>query len=192
MTKKIDFYFDFISPYSYLAHKKIINRSLRDNFIYKPILLGGLHNLGGITAPAFNERKMKNMKEDCILIAKKNKIPFIWNEKFPINSLNLMRGFLCIEDKKKDKFIDVCFDAYWMNNLDISKEKEVKKILYNCEIEEISFNKNIKDQKIKDKLKQLTNNAFEKNVFGAPTFIINKKLFWGQDRLDYAVEELNN
>ena len=192
MTKKIDFYFDFISPYSYLAHKKIINRSLRDNFIYKPILLGGLHNLGGITAPAFNERKMKNMKEDCILIAKKNKIPFIWNEKFPINSLNLMRGFLCIEDKKKDKFIDVCFDAYWMNNLDISKEKEVKKILYNCEIEEISFNKNIKDQKIKDELKQLTNNAFEKNVFGAPTFIINKKLFWGQDRLDYAVEELNN
>ena len=192
MTKKIDFYFDFISPYSYLAHKKIINRSLRDNFIYKPILLGGLHNLGGITAPAFNERKMKNMKEDCILIAKKNKIPFIWNEKFPINSLNLMRGFLCIEDKKKDKFIDVCFDAYWMNNLDISKEKEVKKILYNCEIEEISFNKTIKDQKIKDKLKQLTNNAFEKNVFGAPTFIINKKLFWGQDRLDYAVEELNN
>ena len=192
MTKKIDFYFDFISPYSYLAHKKIINRSLRDNFIYKPILLGGLHNLGGITAPAFNERKMKNMKEDCILVAKKNKIPFIWNEKFPINSLNLMRGFLCIEDKKKDKFIDVCFDAYWMNNLDISKEKEVKKILYNCEIEEISFNKNIKDQKIKDELKQLTNNAFEKNVFGAPTFIINKKLFWGQDRLDYAVEELNN
>ena len=192
MTKKIDFYFDFISPYSYLAHKKIINRSLRDNFIYKPILLGGLHNLGGITAPAFNERKMKNMKEDCILIAKKNKIPFIWNEKFPINSLNLMRGFLCIEDKKKDKFIDVCFDAYWMNNLDISKEKEVKKILYNCEIEEISFNKNIKDQKIKDELKILTNNAFEKNVFGAPTFIINKKLFWGQDRLDYAVEELNN
>ena len=192
MTKKIDFYFDFISPYSYLAHKKIINRSLRDNFIYKPILLGGLHNLGGITAPEFNERKMKNMKEDCILIAKKNKIPFIWNEKFPINSLNLMRGFLCIEDKKKDKFIDVCFDAYWMNNLDISKEKEVKKILYNCEIEEISFNKNIKDQKIKDELKQLTNNAFEKNVFGAPTFIINKKLFWGQDRLDYAVEELNN
>ena len=192
MTKKIDFYFDFISPYSYLAHKKIINRSLRDNFIYKPILLGGLHNLGGITAPAFNERKMKNMKEDCILIAKKNKIPFIWNEKFPINSLNLMRGFLCIEDKKKDKFIDVCFDAYWMNNLDISKEKEVKKILYNCEIEEISFNKNIKDQKIKDELKILTRNAFEKNVFGAPTFIINKKLFWGQDRLDYAVEELNN
>ena len=54
-------------------------------------------NLGGITAPAFNERKMKNMKNDCELIAKKNKINFKWNEKFPINSLYLMRGYLVIE-----------------------------------------------------------------------------------------------
>ncbi len=81
MTKKIDFYFDFISPYSFLAHKKIINSNDRNKFNYKPILLGGLHNLGGITAPAFNERKMKNMKNDCNLIAKKNKINFVWNEK---------------------------------------------------------------------------------------------------------------
>ena len=87
MTKKIDFYFDFISPYSYIAHKRIISLNNRDKFNYKAILLGGLHNLGGITAPAFNERKMKNMKNDCILISKKNKIPFIWNEKFPVNSL---------------------------------------------------------------------------------------------------------
>jgi len=81
MTKKIDFYFDFISPYSFLAHKKIINSNHRSKFNYKAILLGGLHNLGGITAPAFNERKMKNMKNDCNLIAKKNNIdtsgPFI-------------------------------------------------------------------------------------------------------------------
>ena len=72
MTKLIDFYFDFISPYSYIAHKKIIKLNKRDSFNYKAILLGGLHNLGNITAPAFNERKMKNMREDCILISKKN------------------------------------------------------------------------------------------------------------------------
>ena len=59
MSKLIDFYFDFISPYSYLAHKKIINSSDRNKFNYKAILLGGLHNLGGITAPAFNKKKMK-------------------------------------------------------------------------------------------------------------------------------------
>ena len=113
MNRLIDFYFDFISPYSYLAHRKIINLDQRKNFNYKGILLGGLHNLGNITAPAFNERKMKNMRDDCILIAEKNKIPFKWNEKFPINSLYLMRGFLFINKDKKDKFFDTCFDAYW-------------------------------------------------------------------------------
>ena len=73
MTKLVEFYFDFISPYSYLAYKKLkfLNYKNKINVSYKPILLGGLHNLGGITAPAFNERKMKNMKNDCELVAKK-------------------------------------------------------------------------------------------------------------------------
>ena len=192
MTKKIDFYFDFISPYSYLAHKRIISLSKRDKFNYKAILLGGLHNLGGITAPAFNERKMKNMRNDCMLIAEKNKIEFTWNEKFPINSLYLMRGYLFINHNKKDKFFDVCFDAYWKNNFDISKEENIRKILIECDIKTEDFEMGIKDKKIKDELKDLTSIAFQNDVFGAPTFVINQKLFWGQDRLEYALDELNN
>ena len=191
MTKKIDFYFDFISPYSFLAHKKIINLNDRGKFNYKAILLGGLHNLGGITAPAFNERKMKNMKNDCNLIAKKNKIEFIWNDKFPINSLYLMRGYLFVNDDKKDKYFDLCFDAYWKNNEDISKEETVKSILSKCEIKTTDFETGIKDQKIKDELKDLTNIAFQNDIFGAPTFVVNGNLFWGQDRLEYALDELN-
>ena len=192
MTKFIDFYFDFISPYSYLAHKKIININERKNFNHKAILLGGLHNLGNITAPAFNKRKMKNMRDDCILIARKNNISFKWNEKFPVNSLYLMRGFLFIDKNKKDKFFDVCFDAYWRDNIDISKEESVRKILSDCKVDHSSFTKGIKDEKIKDELKDLTNLAFEKNIFGAPTFIVNDKLFWGQDRLEYALEEFKS
>lgn len=192
MTNKIDFYFDFISPYTFLAHKKIIKLNKRNNFNYKPILLGGLHNLGGITAPAFNERKMKNMKNDCEIIAQKNKIDFVWNKNFPINSLYLMRGFIFINDDQKDRFIDVCFDYYWEKNKDISKKDEIKKILYECNIDENLFSDGINNQKIKDELKNLTSDAFAKDVFGAPTFVINNKLFWGQDRLDYALEELNN
>ena len=192
MTKSIDFYFDFISPYSYLAHKKIINLNQRDIFNYKAILLGGLHNLADVTPPAFNERKMKNMKDDCILISKKNKIPFKWNEKFPINSLYLMRGFLIIDDNKKNKFIDLCFDAYWRDNIDISIEENIKKILTNCDINHDFFEKAIKETKIKDKLKNLTNEAFKLDVFGAPTFLVNNKLFWGQDRLEYAIDESKN
>ncbi len=192
MSKKIDFYFDFISPYSYLAHKKIIDLNQRNNFSYKPILLGGLHNLGNITPPAFNEKKMKNMKNDCILISKKNNISFKWNDKFPINSLYLMRGFLFIEKEKKNKFIDECFEAYWKNNIDISIKENVNKILLNCKIDQNLFNEGIKDQKIKDELKKLTDQAFKLDVFGAPTFLINNKLFWGQDRMDFALEELNS
>ena len=191
MTKSIDFYFDFISPYSYIAHKQIIKLNKRNNFNYKPILLGGLHNLGGITAPAFNERKMKNMKNDCLLISAKNNIPFKWNEKFPINSLYLMRGFLFIDENKKEKFIDCCFDAYWKDNIDISKEENLKKILSQCEIDQKKFNEGIKEIKIKNKLKDLTSLAFNNDVFGAPTFVVNNKLFWGQDRLNYALEEYN-
>ena len=192
MTKSIDFYFDFISPYSYLAHKNIIYLNQRNIFNYKPILLGGLHNLAEVTPPAFNERKMKNMKDDCILISKKNKILFKWNEKFPINSLYLMRGSLIIDDNKKSKFIDLCFDAYWKDNLDISIEKNIQKILLDCEINHVLFEKSAKDQKIKDKLKDLTYEAFKLDVFGAPTFLVNNKLFWGQDRLEYAIDESKN
>jgi 2-hydroxychromene-2-carboxylate isomerase len=192
MTNKIDFYFDFISPYTFLAHKKIIKLNKRNNFNYKPILLGGLHNLGGITAPAFNERKMKNMKNDCEIIAQKNEIDFVWNANFPINSLYLMRGFIFISDDQKDRFIDICFDYYWEKNKDISKKDVIKMILGECNIDENLFSVGINNQEIKDELKNLTSGAFAKDVFGAPTFIINNKLFWGQDRLDYALEELDD
>ena len=194
MTKLIDFYFDFISPYSYLAFNKLksLNKDNQININYKPILLGGLHNLGGITAPAFNERKMKNMKNDCELIATKNNIHFKWNTKFPINSLYLMRGYLLINDDLKEKYFDFCFEAYWKDNLDIADEKNIDMILNNVGFNKENFFNGIKDFKIKEKLKDLTKKAFDKDIFGAPTFVVNNKIFWGQDRLDYALDEYNN
>jgi len=194
MTKSIDFYFDFISPYSYLAHKKLklINKDNKININHKPILLGGLHNLGGITAPAFNERKMKNMKNDCELIATKNDIQFKWNTKFPINSLYLMRGYLLVDDDLKKKYFEVCFDAYWKDNLDILDEKNINIILNTIKFDKKKFLNGIQNLKIKDELKKLTSSAFEKDIFGAPTFVINNKIFWGQDRLDYALDEYNS
>ena len=194
MTKSIDFYFDFISPYSYLAYKKFkaYNQDNKINIIFKPILLGGLHNLGGITPPAFNERKMKNMKNDCELIASKNKIKFKWNTKFPINSLYLMRGYLSINDENKKIFFDICFDAYWKNNIDISDEENVNKILETCKIDKFTYDNDIKQKAIKDELRTLTDAAFHKDIFGAPTFVVNNKIFWGQDRLEYALDEYNS
>ena len=54
------------------------------------------------------------------------------------------------------------------------------------------FLNNIKKDNIKEKLKNLTSEAFEKDIFGAPTFVVNNKIFWGQDRLDYALDEYNS
>jgi len=193
MSNHIDFYFDVISPYSYIAHKKIqkIKENQKTIFIYKPILLGGLHNLAGIKAPAFNKYKMKNMQTDCELVSKKNDISFIWNSKFPINSLSIMRGYLSVDNNQKEKYLDIFFNAYWRDNLDLSSEQEFSKLLDTLEIDSNIFFDKIKQQSIKDDLKQFTNDAFEKEVFGAPTFIVNNKIFWGQDRLEYALEELN-
>ena len=194
MTKNLDFYFDFISPYSYLAFKRLnlLNRDNKINIIYKPILLGGLHKLGKITPPAFNERKLKNMKNDCELVASKNNIEFKWNLKFPINSLYLMRGYLVVDENLKKKFFKNCFDAYWKNNLDISDEEIVSNIIKKSGLDKKKFLDDIEKNDIKEMLKNLTSNAFEKDIFGAPTFVVNNKIFWGQDRLDYALDEYNS
>ena len=193
MSSHIDFYFDIISPYSYIAHKKIqkIKEHQKVIFNYKPILLGGLHNLAGISAPAFNKFKIKNMQSDCELVSKKNNISFKWNLKFPINSLPIMRGYLSVEDGQKEDYLNIFFDAYWRDNLDLSSDKEFSKLLESLKIDSKIFFEKIKEESIKDDLKKLTSEAFDKEVFGAPTFIINNKIFWGQDRLEYAIEELD-
>ncbi|MBC8295555.1 MAG: 2-hydroxychromene-2-carboxylate isomerase [Pelagibacterales bacterium] len=191
MTKEVEFYFDFISPYAYLAYKKIQSLPNDIKIKYKPVLLGALHNLEGITAPAFIKPKLKHMISDCDLIANKNKSNFIWNSKFPINSLSVMRGYLFINAENRELYMNVMFDAYWKDNLDISNEKILKNLIEKCKINSSKFFDGIKDLKIKDELKSITQDAHDKGIFGAPTFVVNNKIFWGQDRLEFALEEYN-
>ena len=94
--------------------------------------------------------------------------------------------------KKKNDYLNCFFDAYWKDDLDLSKKEIISKLLSKLNINSDEFFASIKEQSIKDKLKKLTTDAFNKEVFGAPTFIINIKIFWGQDRLEYALEEINN
>ena len=191
MSNHIDFYFDIISPYAYIAHKKILKHK-NIIFNYKPIYLGGLHKLAGINSPAFNKYKLKNNINDCNLVSEKNNIEFKWNSNFPINSLNIMRGYLCVNKDKQNEYLNTFFDAYWKDNQDLSEPKNINKLLNNLKIDIEEFYNAIKEQNIKNKLIKLTADAFEKEVFGTPTFIINDKIFWGQDRLEYALEELKN
>ena len=194
MSNQIDFYFDIISPFSYIAHKKIqiIKQNKKINFNYKPVFLGGLHKLAEIDAPAFNKFKIKILQSDCELVADKNNIPFIWNSKFPINSLYMMRGYLFVEEKLKELYLDTFYNAYWRDNIDLSDEIELTKTLKSLNIDDKKFVEGIKNQLIKDQLKKLTTEAFDKELFGAPTFVANNKIFWGQDRLEYAVDEVSS
>ena len=191
MSNHIDFYFDIISPYAYLAHKKILKHK-NIIFNYKPVYLGGLHKLAGIDSPAFNKYKLKNNINDCNLVSEKNNIEFKWNSNFPINSLNIMRGYLCVNEDKQNEYLNTFFDAYWKDNQDLSETKNINKLLNNLKIDNKEFYNAINEQNIKNKLIKLTTDAFEKEVFGTPTFLINNKIFWGQDRLEYALEELKN
>ena len=194
MIKSFDFYFDFVSPYSFFAHKEIIKIEKKNSIKirYKPILLGGLHNLHGIKAPAFIPAKAKHMIRDCKLIAEKNKIKFKFNSYFPIKSLNLMRGvFVAEEDNFKAYYIDKIFNAIWQDGLNMNDESIIIKILKNLDINPKTFLLRTSSSSIKDLLRNKTSEAYDKGIFGAPTFVSNNKIFWGQDRIEFALNEAN-
>ena len=192
MTKGIDFYFDFISPYSYIGHKKIEQQGSELNFTYKPILLGGLHKLWNITPQAFIEPKKKFMIMDCEMVSKKLNINFKFNSKFPLGTINLMRGCLILKGEQLNKYIKLIFDAYWKDDIDISNNDILSNLLAKIDINFEDFHKKTEAEEIKERLKKLTNDAFKKNIFGAPTYVVNNKNFWGQDRFEFVIEELNS
>ena len=173
MTKHIEFYFDFSSPYAYIGYKEI-KRFEKKNSLkikYMPVFLGGLHNSAGITPAAFNKLKSKYMLEDTKLICEKKNISFNFNSYFPIKTVNFMRGVIIARDEDFEKIY-------------------IEKILKNIDLNPETFLTKAADQKIKDKLRKLTDDALKKGIFGAPTFFVNKKMFWGQDRLSYAIDEV--
>ena len=192
MIKSFDFFFDFISPYSYLAHKQIrnIESQYEIKINYMPIFLSGLHNLAEIKAPAFIPAKAKFMIKDCKLFAEKFNFKFKFNSYFPIRSLNLMRGVLIAKkNNKANLYIDKFFDACWKDGLNLNNQNIVNKILEDLNFNIETFKLKISEQKTKDELKKRTEDAFLKGVFGAPSFIINNKMFWGQDRLEFVLKE---
>ena len=192
MNKTIDFYFDFISPYAFISFQQIKSLKFKQEFKFrlKPVLLGGLHNLHKITAPAFIPAKAKFMIRDCKMVSEKCKISFKFNSYFPIKTVDLMRGVLIAEeDGIANNYIDKIFETMWVSGLNLNDQQVVDKTLKNLEINPKTFSLRLSSQNIKDELKERTQEAYEKGVFGAPTFLVNNKIFWGQDRLEYALAE---
>ena len=192
MIKIFEFYFDFASPYTFLAHKKILRVEKENNIKikYMPVLLGGLLKLSGIKANVDVPIKAKYMIKDCKLTSEKNNIEFKFNNYFPITSLNLMRGVIVAENEGYGKiFINKVFDSIWKHGLNLNDNLIFEKLLKNLDINPKKFLTKIIEPKIKDDLKKRTDEAFQKGIFGLPTFLVNNRIFWGQDRLEFAVME---
>ena len=88
-----------------------------------------------------------------------------------------------------NSYINKIFEAMWVSGLNLNDQQVVDKILKNLEINPKTFSLRLSNQNLKDQLKKKTQEACDKGVFGAPTFLVNNKVFWGQDRLEYALAE---
>ena len=86
-------------------------------------------------------------------------------------------------------YIDKVFDAVWQDGFNMNDQNIIDKILKNLGINPTTFSLRTSSQSIKEQLKRKTNEAYELGIFGAPTFLVNNKIFWGQDRLEYALAE---
>jgi len=191
-NQKIDFYFDISSPYSYLAHTQIrkYEKETGEKINYMPIFLGGLHRLADITAPGLNPLKGKYLIKDLKLFADKYKIKYQFNRYFPIKTIQIMRGAIVAgQNDYFQNYIDKFFIAAWVDSLNLNDEKIFEKFLKNMDINYSDFTQKLSDPKIKDELKDRTDSAFKKGIFGAPTFVVNGKMFWGQDRLEFVFKE---
>ena len=192
MIKTFEFYFDFASPYTFIAHKEI-RKIEKENSIkikYMPILLGGLLKLAGIKPNADIPIKARYMIKDCKLWAEKYNIAFKFNNYFPINTLSLMRYVLVAEKKNfAQSFIDNIFEAIWIDGLNLNDNIIVEKLMENLDINPKTFLMEATKPEIKSELQKRTDDAYKKGIFGSPSFIVNNKMFWGQDRLDFVLNE---
>ena len=193
MINSFEFFFDFGSPYSFLAHEQIkkIKKEKEIKIKYMPILLGALLKLAGLKPLVDIPIKGKYMIRDCKLCAEKYNIEFKFNNYFPIITLNLMRCVLVAEKKDfAQNFINKVFNAIWKDGLNLNDNMIFEKLLKNLDINPKTFLMEAVDSKIKDELKKRTDEAYNKGIFGVPSFIVNNKVFWGQDRLEFALNEV--
>ena len=102
-----------------------------------------------------------------------------------------MRCYLFVNTDIKDLYLDKIFDAYWKDNLDISDEEILISLIKKCKIDPSTFMIGIKNLNIKNELINSTKEAHDKEIFGAPTYVVNDRIFWGQDRLEFALDEYN-
>jgi len=193
MTKTLEFLFDFGSPTTYLAHKRLPEVVARTGaqVRYVPILLGGIFKATGNASPAMVPAKGRWMGADMARFARRHGIEFRSNPYFPINTMHLMRGATgLLEDVRFAAYVNAVFDAMWRTPKNLGEPAELKPVLGEAGLSAEEFRTLTEREDVKEALKAATDEAVARGAFGAPTFFVGEEMFFGQDRLDFVEEAL--
>jgi 2-hydroxychromene-2-carboxylate isomerase len=189
MARTLEFYFDYGSPYSYLADTQIeaIARRTGAALARKPMLLGGVFKATGNASPMTVELKSKWSAFDLPMWAHHYDVPFNRNPHFPVNTLALMRGAAAAQiDGLFERYHPAMYKAMWVDGRNLNDIKEVAAVLTGAGLDAQKFGQRIQDPDVKDRLKATTDAAVERGVFGAPTMFVDDMMFFGNDRLPFV------
>lgn len=187
MVSALDFYYDIASPFSYLAAARItpVAEASGVTVRWRPFLLGGVFQAAGNRMPAAVPARGRYMFTDLDRWSKKLGVPFRFSSSFPHNSLLAMRALTAAEEGERVALSLALFRAAWVEDRDVSKPDVVGEALGGRGPALIEASG---DPAVKERLRVTTQAAIDAGAFGAPSFVVGDALYFGNDRLEWAVE----
>ena len=188
MSKKLEFFYDYVSTYSYLANSQIAK--IKADVVYRPMFLGGVMKATGNSPPLTVKAKGKYLNKDVARWVDRYSIPFRMNPIFPQNTVNALR--LALLAQREDCFDVVhqaLFDAMWVHEKDLSDPGCLAEIGSGAGMSASTL-EDIGTDNIKDELRSNTDEAISRGAFGAPTFYVGDEMFFGNDRFEFIEEAL--
>ena len=190
MAKKIEFYFDFLSPYSYVAWTWVKSQPL--DFDFYPVSVASLISHYETKGPAQIKPKRNYLFKDLLRFTKLHNIPFVTPKNLPFNSLYALRlSLFSVSGSLQKEVIDAIFTAGWVEGKDIGSDSVLREIL---EAKKLPVDQLFEKMEAKDARAQLKSNvelALSKELFGVPSFLVDEEMFWGNDSVKYLEMYLN-
>ncbi|MBM3341467.1 MAG: 2-hydroxychromene-2-carboxylate isomerase [Betaproteobacteria bacterium] len=189
MANPIDFYFDFSSPYGYLAAEKIEALAAQHgrSVNWRPMLLGAVFKMNGmqplVGIPMKGSYAMHDVARSARLLGVKIKMP----GKFPINTVTPCRVFYWLNARDAalaKAFAQAAYRAYFAEDRDISSSEVTANIAAKLGVDKASVMQALDDPAVKERTKTEVDAAIERGVFGSPYIVIDGEPFWGVDRLE--------
>ena len=187
------FWFDFISPYAYLAWKQApaFCEARGLEFDPQPVLFAALLNHWGQLGPAEVPPKRVYTYKHCVRRASRAGIPFTYPPAHPFNPLLALRcAFLPLEPQRKHLLIDALFDATWGGKGGIDEPGRVAAVLERAGFDADSLIAQSADADHKIAFREHNEAAVGAGVFGVPTFDLEGEMFWGSDVFEDLAERL--